>query len=125
MKMKILAIQLICISTITCASFERTKSEAEFYKHYYNISYNEIWNATLKALDDIGLVAAEKSEERGFIFAKKRPGSPASVPSLEIFLKREKRRVRVDCLPIIIGSRRGNRSLAEWFFDALEKILKL
>lgn len=132
MKIKILAIALVCVFFLACASVERPKREAEFYKFYYEISLNEIWNATLKAIDDIGLVPAEKSKERDFIFAKKRPGHPLRIPSLEIFFGRENGRIKVGCQPILVASgvhrdtlQKEKKRWAEWFFDALEKTLKM
>jgi len=132
MKIKIFIIALVCVFFIDCASIETPKGEPDFYKFYHGISSNEIWNATLKAIDDSGLVPREKSKEKGFIYARRRPGHSLQIPSITIFIRDDNGKIRVGCVPIIASSsisedalQKEKKKWAEWFFDSLEKRLKI
>ncbi|MFB0566699.1 MAG: hypothetical protein ACETWK_13610 [Candidatus Aminicenantaceae bacterium] len=132
MKIKLLTMLLALVFFIACASVEVPEREAEFYKFYSNISFDEIWDASLKAIDDLGLVLGEKSEERGYIYGKRRTTHPISTPPMEIFMRRENGRIRVGCEPLLVSRdihpsalSKEKKKWVEVFFRALDKKLNI
>lgn len=131
MKTKTFAIALVCVFSIACASIEVPGREAEFYKLFNNISFDEIWNASLKALDDLGLIIGDKNKEKGYIYAKKREDHPIGTPAMEIFIREENGEIKVACEPLLASPYRGpealreDRKWAELFFSSLDKKLNL
>ena len=130
MKTKILTLVFVCIFLVVCASLKAPQSEVRAMKLPEAISFDEIWKASLEAIDDLGLVVFDKNKEEGFIYAKKREGHTIETPEMDIFIKREDGRVKVSCFPHVgyssmnlPNSLREDRKWADVFFSALREKL--
>ena len=128
MKAKALGISLIILFLISCFPTQVIK---ESTRYFMKPSLDEIWQASLSALHDMGFKIMEEQEWRGFIYAEKEksPYSTLRLPAqLNIHIWEEEGMTRVDCEAILVGDKTdypGERStLVNEFFKALKKRLK-
>jgi hypothetical protein len=92
--MKKFLLVLLALALISCIQ-QTVKTESTFLDRY---TYEEVWRASIRAVNDIGFTVDSMDKESGFIGAEsgKHIGQNAP-PRLSIMLTEVKGRVYVDC----------------------------
>jgi len=92
--MKKFLLVLLALAFISCIH-QTVKTESTFLDQY---TYEEVWRASIRAVNDIGFTVDSLDKESGFIGAEsgKHIGQDAP-PRLSIMITEESGRVYVDC----------------------------
>lgn len=128
MKLKIMSMGLTFLFFISCVSIQVRRAETIFFRKF---SFDEVWRASIQAINDLGFEIRVKEEWRGFIFAEreKLPHSTLHLPpQLRVNIEKEGRWIKVDCEVVLIGKKIDyywtRRRTVNLFFKALKKNLK-
>lgn len=128
MKLKIMSIGFIILFFVSCVSTQMQKTETIYLRKF---SFDEVWRASLQAVNDLGFEIRAKEEWKGLIYAE-REKIPHSVlhlpPQMRVNIEKKGRRIKVDCEVILVGKEIDyywtRRRTANLFFKALRKNLK-
>ena len=131
MNRKTLGIGFVLLVLAGCASvplgdpveiYQRTRS----YKKY---SFDDVWSAALRSVDDIGFVVRNSTKKVGLIraVAKNNPDSRHLPPVMNVVIREEDRMIDVNFHIELPGQRDESgmrRSYSNRFFKALRRNLK-
>lgn len=113
---------------MSCASVQPQKAESKFNVSYTDFSFDEVWSAAMKAVDDIEFTIRKMIKESGFIYAEgRRNPSPLYLPPhMNVIIREENGRINVNChvvLPGQITDFEASKRYVRWFFKDLNKNL--
>lgn len=131
MKLRVLGLGFILLGLIGCASLRRDEpidiyQEGQSYKKY---SFDEVWSAALRSIDDIGFIVRNAAKKIGLIHAVAgtNPDPDHLPPLINIVVKEENGTIDVNFHIEFPGQRDETgkrRDLADRFFRALKNSLR-
>jgi hypothetical protein len=131
MKHKLFVLGFLLVALIGCASL-RPDDPIEIYKRtqsYKNISFDEVWSAALRSIDETGFMVRSATKRSGLVqaVAKMNPDPQFMPPLMNIIIRDRYGRIEVNFHIEFPGQRddKGKRRThANRFFKALRKNLK-
>ncbi len=127
MKSKMMVISGLCLILLNCMGSMQVKQEAsEFYENY---SFDEVWVASLRAIQDIGFTIKNTERDSGLIYAEggRNVITQNEAPQLNIMIIDTGGKVHVDCRAVqpsqIVDYGAGKKNINN-FLIALNKRLK-
>jgi hypothetical protein len=130
-KFKILGFGFILIGLVACASLRQDDTIDIFQKtqSYRNFSFDEVWSAALRSVDEIEFIARKTVKETGLIHAVARmnPDPQYLPPLVNVIIKEESGTIEVNFhieLPGQIDYQGKRRTYANRFFRALKNNLR-
>lgn len=132
MRIKILGLGLTLLLMISCAfqqQGKRLESISQDTKFYANNLFEDIWTASMRAIEDLGFMIREEIKDRGLLDAvgKNTPSPGLSPPILNVMIIRERGQIKVNCLALIVGEHHDfqiSLGYVQQFFESLDKSLK-
>ena len=127
MKGKMIVIGGLCLILLNCMGSMQVKQEAS--KFYENYSFDEVWVASLRAIQDIGFTIKNTEKESGLIYAEggRNVITQNESPQLNIMVIESGEKVHVDCRAVqpgqIVDYGAGKKNINK-FLIALNKRLK-
>jgi len=131
MKIKTLGVGFILLALIGCASVHRDDPIEIFQKtqSFNNRSFDVVWSATIKSIDEMGFVVRKATKNIGLIHGEARmnPDLQFLPPLINVIIKAENNRIEVNLHIELPGQRDETgrrRTYANRFFKALRKNLR-
>ncbi len=131
MNLKTLGLGFILLVLISCASLHQNDPIDIYQKtqSYKNISFDDVWSATLRSIDEIDFIVRNTTKEIGLIHAevKMNPDPRFLPPLMNVIIRVDKSRIDVNFHIELPGQRDDTgkrRSYVNRFFKALKKNLK-
>jgi len=131
MHLKTLSLGFILLVLIGCASLHQNDPIDIYQKRqsYKKFSFNDVWSAALRSIDEIDFTVRNATKEIGLIQAQAKINlDPRFLPPLmNVIIREEKSRIDVNFHIELPGQRDDTgkrRSYANRFFRALKKNLK-
>ncbi len=132
MRIKIIGLGLVLLMMLSCASHQQEKrleSISQDTKFYANPSFEDVWTASMKAIEDLGFMIREEIKDRGLLDAvgeiESNPGFLP--PILNVLILQEAGQIKVNCLALLVGDHNDFQTTlgyVQQFFESLEKYLK-
>ena len=93
-------------------------------KYFDNFTIDEVWAAALLAIDDLDFATQKEIKDSGFIYAQAKTNlNPQFLPPhMNVYIRNENGRVRVNCHAVIPGQEtnlRASSAIVKQFFTAL------
>jgi hypothetical protein len=111
---------------MSCASSSKVEQEPPLQetKFFDNLTLDAVWAAALLAIDDLEFATQKEIKESGFIYAyaKTNPDPRNLPPHLNVYVREENGRVRVNCHAVIPGQEtnlQASSAIVKQFFTAL------
>jgi len=130
-KLKTLGLGFILLTFMGCASLHRDDPIDIYQKtqSYRNFSFDDVWSAALRSVDDIEFVVRKATKKIGFIqaVAKMNPDPRFLPPLMNVIIKEDNRRIDVNFNIELPGQRDDTgqrRAFANQFFKSLKKNLR-
>jgi hypothetical protein len=124
--LKYFCILLLLLIIMSCVPSSDIKSEPPLQetKFFHNLTLDAVWAAVLLAIDDLEFAIQKETKESGFIFAqaKTNPDPQYLPPHLNVYVREERNRIRVNCHAIIPGREtdlQASSGIVKQFFAAL------
>jgi len=131
MHLKTLGLGFILLVLISCASLHQNDPIDIYQKRqsYKKFSFNDVWSAALRSIDEIDFAVRNATKEIGLIHAeaKMNPDPRFLPPLMNVIIREENSRIDVNFHIELPGQRDDagkRRSYANQFFKALKKNLK-
>lgn len=131
MHLKTLGLGFIVLVLIGCASLHQNDPIDIYQKRqsYKKFSFNDVWSAALRSIDEIDFAVRNATKEIGLIHAeaKMNPDPRFLPPLMNVIIREENSRIDVNFHIELPGQRDDagkRRSYANQFFKALKKNLK-
>jgi hypothetical protein len=131
MHLKTLGLGFILLVLIGCASLHQNDPIDIYQKRqsYKKFSFNDVWSAALRSIDEIDFAVRNATKEIGLIHAeaKMNPDPRFLPPLMNVIIREENSRIDVNFHIELPGQRDDagkRRSYANQFFKALKKNLK-
>ena len=131
MKLKALGLGFILLVLIGCASLHQNDPIDIYQKtqSYRNFSFDDVWSAALRSVDEVGFMVRKATRKVGLIQAveKMNPDPRYLPPLMNVIIGEEKRKIVVNFHIEMPGQRDEagkRRTYANRFFKALRKNLK-
>ena len=131
MTFKVLGLGFIVLALIGCASVHRDDPIDIYQKtqSYNNRSFNAVWTAALKSIDEVEFVVRKATKNIGLIHAepKVNPDPRYLSPRMNVIIREENGKIDVNFnieLPGQIDDSGKRRTYADRFFKALRKNLR-
>jgi hypothetical protein len=129
--LRALGLGFILIALIGCAALHQNDPIDIYQKmqSYRNVSFDDVWSAALKSIDEIEFMVRNATKEIGLIqaVAKMNPDPRYLPPRMNVIIRKENSRIDVNFHIELPGQRDDSgkrRSTANQFFKALKKNLK-
>lgn len=131
MKLKHLGLGFLLLALISCATL-RQDDPIDIYKRtqsYKNISFDEVWSAALRSIDEIGFMVRSATKKSGLVqaVAKMNADQKYLPPLMNIVINDRYGRIEVNFHIEFPGQRDDSgkrRTYSNRFFKALRKNLK-
>jgi hypothetical protein len=130
-KLKSLSLGFILLALISCVSLRQNDPIDIFQKtqSYKKFSFDEVWSAALKSIDEMGFIIRKATKKIGLIHAeaKMNPDPRYLPPLMNVIIKEENSRIDVNFHIELPGQRDDTgkrRTYTNQFFKALERNLK-
>ena len=131
MKLNTLGLGFLLLALIGCASVHR-ENQIDIYQKtqsYKNLSFDEVWSAALKSIDEMGFIIQSAKKKIGLIHAeaKMNPDPQFLPPRMNVIIREENSRIDVNFHIELPGQRDDTgkrRTYANRFFKALKRNLK-
>ena len=130
MKIKTLGLGFLLLSLIGCASVYRDEPIDIYQKtrSYKSRSFNEVWSATLRSIDEMGFIVRSATKRSGLIHAVaiRNPDPQFLPPRMNVVIKDVEHRIEVNFHIELPGQRNNTgkrRKFANQFFKALRRNL--
>jgi len=131
MRLKDLSLGFLVLALIGCASL-RQNDPIDIYKKtqsYKNISFDDVWTAALRSIDEMGFMVRSATKKSGLVqaVAKMNPDPLYLPPLMNIIIRDRYGRIEVNFHVELPGQRDDTgkrRTYANQFFKALKKNLK-
>ncbi len=93
-------------------------------KYFNNFTLDEIWTAVLSTVDELEYTIQKEIKESGFIYAqaKTNPDPKYLPPHMNVYVRKENGRIRVNCHAVIPGQEtnlQASSAIVKKFFTAL------
>ncbi len=131
MKVRIFSLVFVLLILIGCASLHRNDRIDIYQKtqSYRNISYDEVWSAALRSVEEIDFIVRNAAKKTGLIHAvvKMNPDPQYLPPIMNVIINKENGKIDVNFhieLPGQIDDFGKRRAYANRFFKALKKNLR-
>ncbi|MGD9347099.1 MAG: hypothetical protein PVH84_14615 [Candidatus Aminicenantes bacterium] len=116
----------ILVACTCCAPSSKIAQEPPLQetKYFDNFSLDSVWAAVLLAIDDLNFAIQKEIKESGFIYAQSKinPDPRYLPPHLNVYIRNENGRVRVNC-HVVIPAQETNfetsSAIVKHFFTAL------
>ena len=105
MKIKAICGGLVFLLFLSCVSTQVFKERTRYFDKF---SIDEIWQASLNALEELEYVIRVQEKWRGFLYAEreKHQFSTLRLPlQLSVHISEEEGQIKVDCEAILIGKK--------------------
>lgn len=122
---------LILLASISCVTLQPTEpidiyQKTQSYKKY---SFDHVWSAALKAVDDVDFVVRNTTKRVGLVqaVAIRNPEPRFSPPRMNVIIKEENGRIEVNFHIELPGQKDDTgkrRKIADRFFKVLRKNLR-
>ena len=130
-KLRTLGLVFILLGLIGCASLQKAEP-IDIYQRtqsYKNVSFDDVWSAVLRSVEEVEFVVRNAAKEVGLIkaVAKVNPDPGHLPPVMNIVIREENGRVEVNFHIERPGQRDDSgkrRAYADRFFRALKQNLK-
>lgn len=117
---------LLLLLLMNCAPSPKVEQEPPLQetKYFDNFTLDRIWAAVLLTIDDLEFVLQKEIKESGFIYAqaKTNPDPRYLPPHLNVYIREENARIRVNCHAVIPGREtdlQASTAIVKQFFTAL------
>lgn len=117
---------LLIIFLTSCAPSPKIEQEPPLQetKFFDNFTLDVVWTAVLLAIDDLEFVIQKDIKESGFIYAQANtnPDPRYLPPHLNVYVRKERGRVSVNCHAVIPGREtdlQASSAIVKQFFTAL------
>jgi hypothetical protein len=124
--LKYLCLPLLFILFISCALSPKVEQEPPLQetKFFDNFTLDAVWAAVLLAIDDLEFALQKEIKESGFIYAqaKTNPDPRYLPPHLNVYIRGENGRIRVNCHAVIPGREtdlQASTAIVKQFFTAV------
>ena len=131
MRLKTFGVGILLLAMIGCASVYRDEPIDIYQKtrSYKSCSFNEVWSATLRSIDEMGFMVKSAAKRSGLIqaAAKVNPDPQFLPPRMNVVIKDVGHRIEVNFHVELPGQRNNTgkrRKFANQFFRALRKNLR-
>jgi len=130
-KFAVAGIAFVVLAMMGCATLQR-KEPVDIYQRtqsYKNFSFDDVWSAALRSVDEAGFMVRSAKKGIGLIHAggKSSPGPGYLPPLMNVVIREENGRVDVNFHIELPGQRDDSgirRSYANRFFRTLRKNLR-
>ncbi len=129
-KLKTLGLGFILLALAGCVSLHQNDPIDIYQKtqSFRNYSFDDVWSAALRSVDDMGLMVRNATKEIGLIHAgvKMNPDPRFLPPRMNVIIRKENGRIDVNFHIELPGQRDDTgkrRTYAKQFFKALKKNL--
>ncbi len=124
--LKYFCLLLMLLLLMKCTPYPKIEQESPLQetKYFDNFTLDAVWAAVLLAIDDLEFVIQKDIKESGFIYAlaKTNPDPLYLPPHLNVYVREENRKIRVNCHAVIPGREtdfRESTAIVKKFFTAL------
>jgi len=123
---KYLCLSLLLLFLISCVPSPKVVQEPPLQetKYFDNFTFDTVWAAVLLTIDDLEFALQKEIKESGFIYAQaKTSADPRYLPPhLNVYVRDENGRIRVNCHAVIPGQEidlQASTAIVKQFFTAL------
>lgn len=121
-----LCLPLLLLLLMSCALSPKVEQEPPLQetKFFDNHTLDMVWAAVLLAIDDLEFALQKEIKESGFIYAQAKTNSDPRYlpPHLNVYIREEYGRIRVNCHAVIPGQEtnlQASTAIVKQFFTAL------
>jgi hypothetical protein len=124
--LKYLFLPLLLLLLLSCAPSLKVEQEPPLQetKFFDKSTLDAVWAAVLLAIDDLEFALQKEIKESGFIYAqaKTNPDPRYLPPHLNVYIREENGRIRVNCHAVIPGQEtnlQASTTIVKQFFTAV------